>query len=111
MCFKNKVKGGMEKKRRITAAAFKTRTANDRIAKTTVFMPTREMVVINRRILAKEEDMKNGWFKGTFPIYCYKDFVLIESEMVFWVDSFKTLQTAFEKLNRKYTGQNGADNL
>ena len=83
------------------AYTFKTKTDNGRLSKTTVFMPEKNIVVINRRILAKEYDIKNGWFTGAFPIYVYKDYVLMESEMVFWVDSFNTIQEVFKKLNEQ----------
>jgi hypothetical protein len=83
-----------------TAKAYvlKTRTENGRIAKTTVFMPEPEIIVINRRILATEEEVKNGWFSGSFPIYCYKNYVLMESEMVFWADSFGRIREAVDEL-------------
>jgi hypothetical protein len=85
------------------ANIFKTRTANGRLSKTTVFMPEKNMVVINRLILAKEEDIKEGWFAGAFPIYVYKDYILMQSEMVFWVESFNMIQEAFKKLNEQWT--------
>lgn len=61
-------------------------------------MPQEDIVVINRRILAHVDEVKEGWYKGSFPIYCYKDFVLVEAEISFWVDSFRMVQEAFSAL-------------
>jgi len=85
------------------AYIFKTKTDNDRLSKTTVFMPESRIIVINRLILAKESDIKEGWFTGSYPIYVYKDYVLMQSEMVFWVESFNMIQESFKKLNEQWT--------
>jgi len=68
-------------------------------------MPDRNMIVINRLILAKEDDIKEGWFTGSFPIYIYKDYILMQSEMVFWVESFYKIMEAFKVLNEQWTKQ------
>ena len=82
---------------------FKTKTENGRLSKTTVFMPESRIVVINRLILAKESDLKEGRFTDSFLIYVYKDYVLMQSEMVFWVESFNMIQESFKKLNEQWT--------
>jgi hypothetical protein len=86
---------------KIKAAVLKTRTDNNRIAKTIVSMPFGEIVVINRRILAHKNDLDEGWFRSLSPIYYYRDFVLMESQMAFWVSSFKAIVDAFEMLNKE----------
>lgn len=82
--------------------SFKTKTHNGRLSKTRVFMPERNIIVINRLILAKEDDMKEGWFTGSFPIFVYKDYVLTQIELVLWVDSFNAIQEAFKILNEQW---------
>ena len=84
------------------AYVFKTKTHNGRLSKTTVFMPQSDILVINRLILAKEEDLKEGWFTGSFPIYVYKDYVLTQIELVLWVDSFNAIQEAFKLLSEQW---------
>jgi hypothetical protein len=74
---------------------FKTKTDNGRLSKTCVWMPRHDIVVINQRILAKESDIKDGWFTNGFPIFTFKDYVLMEVELVLWVESFKMIQKAF----------------
>ena len=80
---------------------FKSKTSNGRPAKTRVFMPEKDIVVINQRILAKLSDIKNGWFLRHLPINTYKDYVLMETEMVLWVESFNQIQKAFKELNER----------
>lgn len=43
---------------------FNSHTKNNRTAKTKIFMPGEEIVVINQRILATETDIKEGCFSN-----------------------------------------------
>jgi len=81
---------------------FKTKTDNGRVAKTTVFMPEEGIVVIHRLILAKEQDIKEGWFVKGWPVKIFKDYVLMEQEFVFWTESFKMVVEAFGELNKQW---------
>jgi hypothetical protein len=59
----------------------KSRTANGRIAHTEVFTPEEGIIVIRRRILAKMEDLRGGWFNRHIPIYIFKEWVIMETEL------------------------------
>ena len=81
---------------------FRTKTYNGRLAKTNVFMPQSNLVVIKQRILAKKGDVDRGWFTNHTPIYIFKDYVLMQVELVLWVDSFNAIGEAFKKLNEQW---------
>jgi hypothetical protein len=82
------------------AYILKTRTDNGRLAKTLIFMPSRKIIVINRRILLKVEDIEDGRFSNAKPIFIYKDYVLLEEQMVFYTDSFDLICESVAKLKK-----------
>jgi len=65
-------------------------------------MPQSNLVVIKQRILAKKGDVDRGWFTNHTPIYIFKDYVLMQVELVLWVDSFNAIGEAFKKLNEQW---------
>ena len=81
------------------AVQIKTTTYNGRIAHTYVFKPTHDTIVIIQRILAKKDDLKHGWFGNSKTIYEYKNLVLREVEIVFWIDTFDSIMEAVRQLN------------
>ena len=86
--------------------AIKTTTENGRLAKTIVFMPRNDLVVINRRILLKQGDYEEGRFTNASPIHYYRDYVLVEQEIVFWVESFGKICEAVMNLSESNTQLN-----
>lgn len=82
------------------AVKFKTKTGNNRIALTRIFKPQNDLVVVNQRVLANKQDVSDGWFQNFTQIYSYKEFVLLEVQMVFWVDSFKAVIDSFNMLEK-----------
>ena len=80
----------------------KTKTENGRLAKTRIFMPQSDIVVIDRRLLIKKEDIEDKRFGGYKPIYVFKEYILVENQMVFFTDSFNAIQEAFKELNEQW---------
>ena len=73
------------------AYKFKTETANGRISATTVFKPQQDIIVVNQRVLAKQEDIDDGWFENSKTIKKYKNYLLREVQIVFWTKSFDAI--------------------
>jgi hypothetical protein len=76
--------------------------ANGRPSKTTVFMPEKGIIVIERLILVKEKELQDGWHTDGSPIFKYRDNVLMLNRIVFWVESFSLIQKAVTELNKQY---------
>jgi hypothetical protein len=67
-----------KKMKETNTVVFKTRTANGRIALISVFKPDENIVVILRRILARVEDVKGGWFPDGIPVHRFKEWVILQ---------------------------------
>lgn len=83
-------------------AVFKTKTSNNRIAKTCVFMPNPEIVVIQQKVLATTDDILKGWFSIYRKIKVFKDRVLLENETVLWKESFKIVVDSVSELEKEF---------
>ena len=83
---------------KVKTGVIKTITDNNRLAKTYVFKPNKDMVVIQQRVLVSKQDVADGWFEKHHTIYEYGNMVLREMEIVFWQESFDAIVGVVDSL-------------
>jgi len=88
-------------KKRLTAV-FRTQTSNGITCKNSVHMPNESIIAIKQRILAPNSDIENGWFSNWRLVRKFKDYQLVECEMVLWTDSFEMVNIAVEQLKTQF---------